>query len=129
MKICANCADLFAEKEGRCRHCGCAEFVEVNGKIKAGVYLELCGISQNAYFIKAMMDLYEKDIIEYELKLSQFKQSAVQKEKEDNSPRCPKCGSTAISTINRGFSIITGFIGSGAPRNVCQKCGHKWDPR
>ena len=42
---------------------------------------------------------------------------------------CSKCGSTAIVTTNRGFSIITGFIGSGSPRNVCQNCGFKWKPR
>lgn len=47
---------------------------------------------------------------------------------QSNLPRCPKCGSTAISTVNRGFSIVTGFIGSGSPRNVCQKCGYKWKP-
>lgn len=47
---------------------------------------------------------------------------------QSNLPHCPKCGSTAISTVNRGFSIVTGFIGSGSPRNVCQKCGYKWKP-
>jgi len=42
--------------------------------------------------------------------------------------RCPNCGSASIATVNRGFSIWTGFLGSGSPRNVCQKCGHKWKP-
>ena len=41
-------------------------------------------------------------------------------------PTCPKCGSTSIATINRGYSIVWGFIGSGKPINVCQHCGHKW---
>ena len=45
--------------------------------------------------------------------------------KDKNVITCPKCGSTA----NRGFSIMTGFIGSGSPRNVCQNCGFKWKPR
>ena len=49
--------------------------------------------------------------------------------KDKNVIACPKCGSTAIVTTNRGFSIITGFIGSGSPRNVCQNCGFKWKPR
>ena len=40
---------------------------------------------------------------------------------------CPKCGSPSIATVNRGFSIIWGFYGSGKPINVCQKCGHKWE--
>lgn len=45
-----------------------------------------------------------------------------------NAPKCPKCNSTAIQTINRGYSFWTGFLGSGSPRNVCQKCGYKWKP-
>ena len=42
--------------------------------------------------------------------------------------RCPKCGSTSIATTNRGFSLMWGFVGSGSPRNVCQKCGYKFKP-
>lgn len=53
---------------------------------------------------------------------------AERKEKERNTIKCPKCGSTAIQTINRGYSLMTGFLGSGSPRNVCQKCGYKWKP-
>ncbi len=41
-------------------------------------------------------------------------------------PSCPKCGSPAIATVNRGYSLVWGFIGSGKPVNVCQKCGYKW---
>jgi len=44
------------------------------------------------------------------------------------SPRCPKCRSTSIATVNRGYSIVWGFLGSGTPMNVCQSCGHKWKP-
>lgn len=49
--------------------------------------------------------------------------------KDKNKIVCPKCGSTAIATANRGYSLITGFIGSGSPRNVCQNCGYKWKPQ
>ena len=42
--------------------------------------------------------------------------------------RCPKCGSTSIATINRGYSLVWGFIGSGSARNVCQSCGYKFIP-
>lgn len=52
----------------------------------------------------------------------------IEEERERNTVRCPKCGSTAISTVNRGYSLMTGFWGSGSPRNVCQKCGYKWKP-
>lgn len=43
-------------------------------------------------------------------------------------PRCPKCGSTSLATVNRGYSIVWGLLGSGTPMNVCQKCGHKFKP-
>lgn len=48
--------------------------------------------------------------------------------KAANIACCPKCGSTSIATVNRGYSIITGFLGSGKAVNVCQMCGHKWKP-
>lgn len=49
-------------------------------------------------------------------------------QQHSNAVRCPKCGSYSVATTNRGYSLLTGFIGSGSPRNVCQKCGHKWKP-
>lgn len=45
-----------------------------------------------------------------------------------NLPRCPKCGSTAITAGQRGFSFWTGFIGSGNTVNRCSNCGYKWKP-
>lgn len=48
--------------------------------------------------------------------------------KPSNQVTCPKCGSTSIATTNRGYSFFTGFLGSGKPVNVCQKCGYKWKP-
>ncbi|MBR3843110.1 MAG: ribosomal protein L7/L12 [Christensenellaceae bacterium] len=43
-------------------------------------------------------------------------------------PCCPKCGSTALATVNRGYSIVWGFLGSATPMNVCQACGYKFKP-
>jgi len=42
---------------------------------------------------------------------------------------CPKCGSTAVTTGQRGYSIVTGFIGSSQTMNRCGKCGYKWKPK
>ena len=44
-------------------------------------------------------------------------------------PKCPKCNSTVITAGQRGYSIITGFFGSGDTVNRCSNCGHKWKPR
>lgn len=70
---------------------------------------------------------------DYELRLAQERIDNAQKEQEykdshPNAVQCPKCRSFSVATINRGYSIITGFFGSGSPRNVCQKCGYKWKP-
>lgn len=47
---------------------------------------------------------------------------------ESNQVRCPKCGSSSIATINRGYSLVWGVLGSGSARNVCQSCGYKFIP-
>lgn len=44
------------------------------------------------------------------------------------APRCPKCGSTAITASQKGFSMVTGFWGSNKTVNRCANCGHTWKP-
>ncbi len=79
-----------------------------------------------------MIDLKEKDIIEYNLKMSQFRNQVEQqksnKRQSSNTIHCPKCGSTNITAGQRGYSLVTGFIGSGSTVNRCAKCGYKWKP-
>ncbi len=48
--------------------------------------------------------------------------------KAANIACCPKCGSTSVATVNKGYGLVRGFLGSGKPMNVCQMCGHKWKP-
>ena len=91
--------------------------------------LLLLKISRDPSFINAMVDLKEKDPIEFQLKLAQFKSTQpAPTPSVQNKVTCPKCGSTDISSGTRGFSMFTGFVGSGSPRNVCLKCGYKWKP-
>ena len=90
-------------------------------------------ISTDKNFLQAMIDLKEKDLIEYQLKMSQFKtqvqqQESIKNQQEKNQVRCPKCGSTNITAGQRGYSLLTGFIGSGNTVNRCAKCGYKWKP-
>lgn len=47
---------------------------------------------------------------------------------DSNSLKCPKCGSMQITAGQRGYSLLTGFIGSGKTVNRCAKCGYKWKP-
>lgn len=50
------------------------------------------------------------------------------KEFQTDIVHCPHCGSTAITTGQRGFSIVTGFLGSNKTVNRCGKCGYSWKP-
>lgn len=62
---------------------------------------------------------------------------------DSNQVRCPKCKSTSITTQKKGFGVgkaaagvltvglagaLAGGIGSNKIYNVCQNCGHKWEP-
>lgn len=50
-------------------------------------------------------------------------------DKEHDIVRCPRCGSTNVDIGKRGFSVVTGFVGSNKTVNRCGKCGYKWKPR
>ena len=47
----------------------------------------------------------------------------------NNKPRCPKCGSTQITTGARGVNHFWGFIGASKTVNRCGNCGHTWTPK
>jgi hypothetical protein len=49
-------------------------------------------------------------------------------EKDSTPVMCPICHSTQVITGQRGFSLVTGFIGSSSTMNRCAKCGHSWKP-
>ena len=117
-----------------CPECLCPLNKENISTMPDGGWVKAVSTDEN--FMKAMTELYENDPIEYQLKISQFKANLKQqksskveeKDKSKNQIHCPRCKSTSIQTINRGYSFWTGFLGSGSPRNVCQKCGYKWKP-
>lgn len=35
---------------------------------------------------------------------------------------CPWCGSSEFTLLNRGYSLLTGFLGSGKVKRVCNNC-------
>ena len=57
-----------------------------------------------------------------------LKKIQAQLKAERDKPKCPKCGSTYVALGTRGWSMLTGMIGSNNPMNVCQTCGYKWKP-
>ena len=92
-------------------------------------------ISNDNDFFQAMIDLKENDIIEYNLKMSQFKSQLEphksSKAKNDNTPRCPHCKSTnikPISVLNRGASIaVLGVFSKKINKSFeCLECKFTW---
>lgn len=99
--------------------------------------------SPNPDYILAMNDLKAKDIIEYTERynklVNQQHEMEEQKnaenlarqakiEREQNTVRCPRCGSTQITTGQRGYSLFSGFLGSNKTVNRCANCGYSWKP-
>lgn len=142
---CPECGKEISDKSDKCIHCGYSLPEEPkNTFFFNGVQLE------KAFFLDESVDNHKKisklreasDVgngVAIDL-LREWRETGIipdvvnhetlaeAKERERNTVKCPKCGSTAIQTVNRGYSLMTGFLGSGSPRNVCQKCGYKWKP-
>lgn len=124
MKVCTICGYETIEDIAKCPQCTCSLWEDV-------IINEIKRISNDESFINAMIELHEKDPIEYQFKMQQLenqKQQKQQSREEKNLPKCPRCGSTSITAGQRGYSLIWGFIGSGNTVNRCSKCGHKWKP-
>ena len=134
IKRCAKCGDIgrFSSEFVKCLKCD--EDTLLVTSMTDEEFCVLCkAVPKNNELCSLMIDLKEKDPIEYQLKMSQFKtqvqqQESIKNQQEKNQVHCPKCGSTNITAGQRGYSLLTGFIGSGNTVNRCAKCGYKWKP-
>lgn len=117
------------ENNSNCSFCN-SEMIKTPLLVEEYAYITL--ISEDRDFIDAMIELKQKDIIEFKTKIAQFKAQVDaeedRKRKEKNQPKCPKCGSTNITAGQRGYSFWTGFLGSNKTVNRCSNCGHTWKP-
>lgn len=77
--------------------------------------------------IFASVEKSETDIVDEEVEAEVHRLMSVRP--LDGKLRCPHCNSDEISTGQRGFSMVTGFIGSNKTVNRCAKCGYKWQPK
>lgn len=142
--VCPKCAKLYILKSSKrpiCEYCGVPvvqsdvsnkeagnniimkpDEYEKNYEISLAKKYGENQFSEEAY--EHRIEELDKWFMEYERK----ENSTTQPTKPTNQVTCPKCGSTSIATTNRGYSFFTGFLGSGKPVNICQKCGYKWKP-
>ena len=95
----------------------------------------------NRQFLEAMIKLKQNDLIEYQLKLQQFKtqlqQQKLAKEQQESSkstenvPKCPTCNSTNIEKISLTKKAVGGALFGLFSSDVrktmhCKNCGAKW---
>lgn len=129
-------------KNGNCICCG-EPLEKMNINYHELFIIANVGSSDPDYLL-AMNDLKKRDIITYTSKFNELQEKWNAKlrandeadrvkreteEEEKNTVRCPKCGSTQITTGQRGYSLFSGFLGSNKTVNRCAKCGYKWEPR
>ena len=133
---CPECGKEVSDQSKVCIHCGYpllknrkSSVTEYHGECKVchnyswSVYPEKGVAICNKCGWRETIDKEQRKI--YREQLEQKESASKQ---SDNLAKCPKCGSISIGTKNRGYSLIWGFLGSGSPRNVCQKCGYEWRP-
>lgn len=96
-------------------------------------YKIIVEISNNPKFIESMIKLHDEDIVEYQLKMSQFKAqlSQIQVQRESSKPHCPHCKSTnikPISNLNRASSIaMWGIFSKKINKSFeCLNCKYTW---
>ena len=88
-------------------------------------------ISKDIDFLEAMIDLKQKDPIEYQSRMAQFKVQARDREQAkkerwaaEKLPKCSYCGSTNIQVVRKNWSFMRGFA-TNATERVCANCGRK----
>lgn len=90
-------------------------------------------ISKDREFIQSMIDLHDKDIIEYELKMSQFRaqaeqQKSIKNEQLNNDIQCPYCKSNNINKISSTSRVASTYLLGLGSKKIgkqwhCNKCG------
>lgn len=139
---CPECGKEISDKSKQCIHCGYPLDNELNNDISIEISeltafskCPICGTSKNDMKIcpvcgyKVGDDIPNREDIKKKIDENMNQAKNDYKIKQSNAPiKCPKCGSTAITAGQRGYSFLTGFIGSSKTVNRCANCGHKWKP-
>lgn len=116
-----------------CEYCG-AKLLHT--KMTAEEKFLIKHISKDKDFFMAMLKLREDDIIEYQTKISAFRDKArrdgcYDSPKQSNQPKCPTCRSTNIRKIGTGERVasVVGFGIFSKKINKtwkCNNCGYTW---
>lgn len=81
-----------------------------------------------AFFLAFLLIVFAIWLVKFYFKLMDdvHDQTSEYRKNANGKPFCPNCGCTDITAHNRGYSMITGTIGSKDVYVTCLKCGHRW---
>lgn len=124
--------DVQASEENRNNCITCGEKL-LDTVLDVKEYETIEKISNNVAFFDAMIELKEKDPIEFQLKMSQFRNQVKQQEAVElqNIPHCPICNSTdikKISGMSKAKSVAVWGIFSRKVHKQwhCEQCGSEF---
>lgn len=111
------------------------EQMGINPLINEDDALTIYNATKSTEIIDAMIELKQRDIIEYGLKLGQFKTQVAQQKssntQNNNKPKCPTCNSTNLKRVSTTSKVVSvamwGLLSQKAKKTWhCNSCGYEW---
>ena len=147
MKICPKCRGLYFDQDQQCDNCKIELLDKDDFNTTLGEYYKMNHSQRVANRYNPQYEIVCKyqfpEIYEYNEQKSQQEYKALQRksqqkmiekeqiEKQQNTPKCPTCGSTNVHPISTakkatGF-VLAGVFSSNFGKTMhCKQCGYKW---
>ena len=131
---CPECRKEISDKSPNCIHCG-FPLTSIQTNIlknviiitpSNGYVIAKKGVSsEEALAFKKAQEQFgsQIEILDSNIDINEYYKTTM------NTVRCPRCGSTVITTGARGVNWTLGLIGASKTVNRCGKCGHTWEPK
>ena len=147
MKICPKCRGLYFDQDQQCDNCKIELLDKDDFNTTLGEYYQMNHSQRVANRYNPQYEIICKyqfpEIYEYNEQKSQQEYEALQRraqqkriekeriEKQQNTPKCPTCGSTNIEKISTtskaiGFAMVGVFSSNFGKTMHCKQCGYKW---
>lgn len=129
-KECSNCHITLDEDEIVSKYNNVCPVCHLENSYEYEYIMDIKRISTDESFVQAMIKLYNENLIEYQLKIQQFK-TQLQQQESSNTPKCPTCNSTNITRISTTSKVVNvamfGLLGQKRKHQFkCKNCGYEW---
>ena len=147
MKICPKCRGLYFDQDQQCDNCKIELLDKDDFNTTLGEYYQMNHSQRVANRYNPQYEIICKyqfpEIYEYNEQKSQQEYEALQRraqqkriekeriEKQQNTPKCPTCGSTKVHPISTakkatGFVLAGVFSSNFGKSYECENCKYKW---